>query len=149
MAAEDLDGSVGFQEVRERFVASTEALSKAKAKLDDLGKQAELQETLSASLKGSADALSVFTERAREAIEGLSEAQVEAKRAFESMSEVADGTDIKAIREGVREIQDKLDRIATLEAELADVKGKLMRLGTAAGGRALRKAGLEPSDING
>jgi hypothetical protein len=149
MAEEDSGGSVGFREVRERFAESTDALTEAKAKLDALGTQAEAQEVLNSSLKGSVDALTAFTDKARDAVEGLANAQDEAKKAFESMSKVADGTDIKAIREGVLQIQEKLDRIDALEAELADVKGKLMRLGTAAGGRALKKAGLEPADISG
>ena len=147
MAEEDLDGSVSFQEVRQRFAASTEALSEAKARLDALGAQAEAQAALKTSLDSSAQALTAFTEKAQEAVAGLTKAQEEAAQAFESMSKVADGTDIKAIREGVQGIEEKLDRIETLEAELADVKAKLLRLGTAAGGRALKKAGLEPSDI--
>lgn len=149
MAEEELEGSISFREVRQRFADSTDALSQAKAKLDALGSQAETQAALNESLKSSAEALSSFAEKAQEAVEGLTRAQEEAVRAFESMSEVANGSDIKAIREGVEGIEERLDRVAALEAELAEVKGKLMRLGTAAGGRALKKAGLDPSDISG
>ncbi len=143
MAQED-GVTVSFTEVRERFEESANTLASAKEKLEALSAEAAGREEIRNSLKESSDEVKGFTQAAREAVETLSKAQADAAGAFESMKEVADGTDIKAIREGVVDIQKKLDRISSLEAELKEVRDKYERLVAVAGARTLKKAGLAP-----
>ncbi len=105
----------------------------------------------------AADELASLVRAAGETVSAVTDAQTRASDAFASMQAVVDGTELRAIREkvealepAVAEIGRRVDEREQLEAarakavaDLADLQQKFDRLKVAAGGRAMKKAGLE------
>ncbi len=160
MPKNDNDGSIGLEEVAERFEESTLALSKTKAQLDELAALQATKISASASIEEASTRLSALTVSATEMVDSLSLAQQAATKAFSSIEAVVDGTELRQVRERVdgvagsleasaKLLNERLDKLeanvnksAALEAELASVKDEYSRLRGAAGARGLKKAGL-------
>jgi hypothetical protein len=156
----DNDGSIGLEEVAERFEESTLALSKTKAQLDELAALQETKISAAASIEEASNRLSMLTVAATDMVESLSLAQQAATKAFSSIEQVVDGTELRQVREKVDAVATSLDasakmlnerldnlaadvvKSAALETELAAVKDEYSRLRGAAGARGLKKAGL-------
>ena len=160
MPNNDNDGSIGLEEVAERFEESTLALSKTKAQLDELAALQATKISAAASIEEASTRLSALTVSATEMVDSLSLAQQAATKAFSSIEEVVDGTELRQLREKVdalassldasgKALNERLDKLAAdvvksaaLETELAAVKDEYSRLRGAAGSRGLKKAGL-------
>ena len=160
MPNNDNDGSIGLEEVAERFEESTLALSKTKAQLDELAALQATKISAAASIEEASNRLSMLTVAATDVVESLSLAQQAATKAFSSIEEVVDGTELRQVREKVdavansldasaKTLNERLDKLAAdvvksaaLETELAAVKDEYSRLRGAAGARGLKKAGL-------
>ncbi len=160
MPNNDNDGSIGLEEVAERFEESTLALSKTKAQLDELAALQETKISAAASIEEASNRLSMLTVAATDMVESLSLAQQAATKAFSSIEQVVDGTELRQVREKVDAVATSLDasakmlnerldnlaadvvKSAALETELAAVKDEYSRLRGAAGARGLKKAGL-------
>jgi len=141
--------SLSLEQVRERFEESTRVLVSARERLDALSESAEIQENLSRGLQETSTQVFEFTSAAREAAEGLKEAQNKVSESFDALKQLIEESDLKAVREGIDRISERLDRISELEAELSSTKEKLAsvqadfeRLKGSVGPRALKKAGF-------
>jgi DNA repair exonuclease SbcCD ATPase subunit len=151
------DASLGLRDVQQRFQDSATALDDVRERLHRLADAQEQRTAVSESLERAADEMAGLTRTAGEAVAALTDAQTKAAEAFASVQAVVDGTELRAIRENVDGVssavaelkqrlddREKLDAArAKAEAELADLRQQFERLKAAAGGRAMKKAGLE------
>ena len=174
------DASLGFQEVRDRFVASASALSDIRGKVDELSAHTSRQ-----------------AEAARVVVDGLAEAQGVIVEAFAAVQPIMDGSDLREIKDDLTRVNGRLAKISvaaehglqataellaaseersreeqsraskemadlikglrselstagkanaerdSAQAQASELQGQLERLKAAAGGRAIKKAGLE------
>ncbi len=191
------DASLGFQEVRDRFVASASALSDIRGKVDELSAHTSRQAEAVEALDEASREVAGLAEAARVVVDGLAEAQGVIVEAFAAVQPIMDGSDLREIKDDLTRVNGRLAKIsvaaehglqATAEllaaseersreeqsraskemadlikglrselstagkanaerdaaqAQASELQGQLERLKAAAGGRAIKKAGLE------
>jgi predicted nuclease with TOPRIM domain len=157
------DNSLDLADVRERFEKSAASLEAVNTQARELAAQAESRAASTESLSDASRNLSEFTTSIASVVEGLRAAQESAEATFTAMRSVADGTDLKELKEMVEGLSSEVASTTELEAKIEDLQAKLdeaiaektsladelaasqsqlEKLKVAAGSRALKKAGM-------